>query len=230
MYEGCIAGSGNWCKVRFVDRPLIGYVRVAPRERVDERPGLEGQRRTLEAAAAARGWTLVRVEQDVRSGRTMRRPGLRNALTACREGEAEGIVVARLDRLTYSLADLAEIVGTAVDAGFAIVALEPELDLASDAGRLVGQVLATASRWEPRSLAAPARRALERRPGRPSSTPPALADRIRAMRASGMTLQAICDTLNDEGVPTPRGGAHWRPTSLRAILRPEPSPQAVAGG
>ena len=35
-----------------------------------------------------------------------------------------------------------------------------------------------------------------------------------------MTLQAICDTLNAEGVPTPRGGTHWRPTSLRSILQP----------
>ena len=201
-------------------RPLIGYVRVAPRERVDERPGLEGQRRTLEAAAAERGWDLVRVERDVRSGRTMRRPGLRAALAACREGEAEGIVVARLDRLTYSLADLADIVGQAMDAGFSIVALEPDLDLATEAGRLTGQVLATASRWEPRSLAAPARRVLDRQqPGRPSSTPEPLAERIRAMRASGMTLQGICDVLNEEGVPTPRGGARWRPTSLRAIVR-----------
>jgi DNA invertase Pin-like site-specific DNA recombinase len=211
-----------------VHRPLIAYVRVAPRERVDERPGLEGQRRTLEAAAAERGWELVRVERDVRSGRTMRRPGLRAALAACREGEAEGIVVARLDRLTYSLPDLAEIVGQAMDAGVSIIALEPDLDLATEAGRLTGQVLATASRWEPRSLAAPARRVLDRQaPGRPSSTPEPLADRIRAMRASGMTLQAICDVLNEEGVPTPRGGARWRPTSLRAIVR-NTSPAGVA--
>ena len=38
-------------------------------------------------------------------------------------GEAEGIVVARLDRLTYSLIDLAEIVREAVDGGFTIVSL-----------------------------------------------------------------------------------------------------------
>jgi hypothetical protein len=42
------------------------------------------------------------------------------------------------------------------------------------------------------------------------------------MRRSGATLQAICDTLNAEGVSTPRGGSHWRPTSLRAVLRPDP--------
>ena len=32
-------------------------------------------------------------------------------------------------------------------------------------------------------------------------------------------LQAICDTLNREQVPTARGGASWRPSSLSSILR-----------
>ena len=46
-----------------------------------------------------------------------------------------------------------------------------------------------------------------------------MAARIRDLRGQGMTLQAICDTLNADGVPTPRGGAEWRPTSLRSVLR-----------
>lgn len=201
-----------------VARTLIGYVRVAPRERPGERPGLDVQRRLLADAIPARGDRLARFEEDIRSGRTLRRPGLRAALAACRSGEAQGIAVARLDRLTYSLADLAELVRGAVDDGFTIVALHPELDLASGGGRMVGEVLAEAASWQPPAITASAR-ALGRRPGRPSSMPPDLAARIRALRAEGMTLQAICDVLNAEGVPTPRGGAEWRPTSLRAVLR-----------
>src|SRR5437763_13815401 len=54
--------------------------------------------------------------------------------------------------------------------------------------------------------------------GRPQSISPKLARRIRTMRSRGMTLQAICDRLNSEGVPTPRGGSVWRPTSLRAVV------------
>lgn len=206
-------------------RQLIGYARVAPRERAEERPDLAGQRAAIAAAAAARGWHVARFEQDVRSGRTLRRPGLRAALEGCRRGEAEGIVVARLDRLTYSLPDLAELVRDAVRGGFTLVALEPDLDLADPAGRRVGEVLATAADWVPRGIAPPARRALGTRPGRPSSTPPAVAERIRRLRDEGMTLQGICDTLNAEGIPTPRGGRAWRPTSLRAILR---APRAAA--
>ena len=197
---------------------LVGYVRIGPRERDDERPSLDIQRRGLENAAQAKGWELVRVEEDVRSGRSLRRPGLRAALAACRAGEAEGIAVARLDRLTYSLSDLAELVREAVEGGYTILSLQPSVDIASDGGRAVGEVLAEAATWQPRAIAT-AGRALTGRPGRPSSTPAAVAERIRDLRARGMTLQAICDTLNREGIPTPRGGAEWRPTSLRSVLR-----------
>ena len=199
-------------------RRLVGYVRIGPRERDDERPSLDIQRRGLENAAKAKGWELVRVEEDVRSGRSLRRPGLRAALAACRAGDAEGIAVARLDRLTYSLADLAELVREAVNGGYTIVSLQPSVDIASDGGRAVGEVLAEAATWQPRAIAT-AGRALTGRPGRPSSTPASVAERIRELRAQGMTLQGICDTLNREGVPTPRGGAEWRPTSLRSVLR-----------
>ena len=197
---------------------LVGYVRIGPRERDDERPSLDIQRRGLENAAQAKGWELVRVEEDVRSGRSLRRPGLRAALAACRAGEAEGIAVARLDRLTYSITDLAELVREAVEGGYTIVSLQPSVDIASDGGRAVGEVLAEAATWQPRAIAT-AGRALTGRPGRPSSTPAAVAERIRDLRAQGMTLQAICDTLNREEIPTPRGGAEWRPTSLRSVLR-----------
>lgn len=199
---------------------MIGYVRVAPRERASSRPPLTEQRDAIRRVCAARGWQLVRVEEDVRSGRTLSRRGLQAAVAACMSGEADAIVVSRLDRLTYSLADLAAITLDAVERRFAIVALDVGLDLASDSGRVAGAVLAEAATWRPRVLTRGVRAVSgARRPGRPASIPADVARRIRRLRASGATLQAICDTLNAEGVPTPRGGTHWRPTSLRAVLR-----------
>jgi Recombinase len=53
---------------------------------------------------------------------------------------------------------------------------------------------------------------------RPPTITPRLARRIRSMRTRGFTLQTICDRFNAEGVPTPRGGATWRPSSIRAVL------------
>jgi len=45
------------------------------------------------------------------------------------------------------------------------------------------------------------------------------------MRVAHMTLQAIADQLNAEGVPTLRGGREWRPSSIQAAVgyrRPDP--------
>lgn len=209
------------------ERRLIAYLRVGPKESPGERPDLDAQLDSIRAACRSNGWELVGVEREERSGRLRRRLGLRGALAACRAGEADGIVVARLDRLTYDIGHLAELVSEAGRDGFAIVSLEPAVDLDSDQGAVLGAVLSEAASWSPRSIV---RRAevlarttaegaiVARGPGRPPSTPVEIAERIRSMRARGLTLQAICDTLNREGVPTPRGGALWRPTSLRAIL------------
>lgn len=204
----------------------MGYVRVGPRERPARRPSLERQRKRVAAECRRNGWELVGIEQDVRSGRTLRRSGLEAALETCREGRADGIVVSDLDRLTYSLEDLARLVHELCREGIALVALDRPLDTTSDAGALVADVLAEAAEWTPRSLVRRARvpeAGGPGGPGRPQSIPDDLADRIRSMRSDGSTLQAICDTLNAEGVPTPRGGSHWRPTSLRAVLRPRRS-------
>ena len=198
----------------------MGYVRVGPRERVSRRPGLHRQRELIADRCRREGWTLLGVEHDIRSGRTLRRPGLQAALEKCRQENA-GIIVAALDRFTYSLDDLARLAHELRRDDIALVALDPSLDTATEEGALVVTVLAEAATWTPRSLVRRARSAnAGAAPGRPPSIPDELADRIRAMRRNGATLQAICDVLNAEVVPTPRGGSHWRPTSLRAVLRP----------
>jgi hypothetical protein len=40
------------------------------------------------------------------------------------------------------------------------------------------------------------------------------------MRAQGMSLQDIADTLTAEGEITLGGGKHWQPWSVRAATRP----------
>jgi recombinase len=50
------------------------------------------------------------------------------------------------------------------------------------------------------------------------------------MRGEGMTLQAIADQLNTEGVPTLRGGSQWRPSSVQSAAgykRPKRSRSGV---
>jgi hypothetical protein len=65
--------------------------------------------------------------------------------------------------------------------------------------------------------------AAARAQGKPIGPPavgdrPELATRIRGMRENGLTLQAICDALNADGVATARGGSMWRPSAVQAVL------------
>jgi DNA invertase Pin-like site-specific DNA recombinase len=55
--------------------------------------------------------------------------------------------------------------------------------------------------------------------GRPQTLNPAVKQRIIAERASGSTLAAIARALNDDRVPTARGGRAWLPATIAAVLR-----------
>jgi DNA invertase Pin-like site-specific DNA recombinase len=203
---------------------VIGYIRVSTTEQGTNGAGLDAQRAAIEAECDRRTWQLIRIEEDVLSGRTLRRPGLQRVLEACRSAEADGVVVAKLDRLSRSLVDFAGLLAEAQAGGWNLVALDLGVDLSTPSGEFLANIMASAAQWERRLIglrtkeALAVRRVQGVRLGRPPTVRPELARRIRSLRTRGHTLQAISDRLNYEGVPTPRGGAVWRPSSLRAVL------------
>jgi len=88
--------------VLYVDRMgnetrVVGYIRVSTEEQGGSGAGLEAQRDAIRGECERRGWALLRIDEDVLSGRTMRRPGLQVALESCRAGDVSGLVVAKLD-------------------------------------------------------------------------------------------------------------------------------------
>ena len=104
-------------------------------------------------------------------------------------------------------------------------ALDLGVDTSTPAGHEVAATLITLGDWEHERIARRTRSGLAevRASGRPAGRPavadrPDLVQRITAMRGANMTLQAIADQLNSEGVPTLRGGAMWRPSSVQAAL------------
>jgi DNA invertase Pin-like site-specific DNA recombinase len=204
----------------------IAYVRVSSEEQADSRAGLEAQRAAIQQECKRRGWKIVEVIEDAGfSAKDLKRPGVRAALDELERGRADALVVAKLDRLSRSMLDFTAVMAKAQRQGWALVALDCAMDTTTPAGEAMAHVLATFALFERRLIGQRTREALavKRRQGvrlgRPQSIPPRLARRIRSMRSRGLTLQAICDKLNDEGVPTPRGGSIWRPTSLRSTLR-----------
>ena len=205
---------------------VLAYVRVSTEEQADSRAGLEAQRAAIRAECERRGWEIVEVIEDAGfSAKDLKRPGVRAALEELERGRADALVVAKLDRLSRSMLDFTAVMARAQKQDWALVALDCAVDTTTPAGEAMAHVLATFAQFERRLIGQRTREALAVKKkqgvqlGRPTSISPQLARRIRSMRSRGLTLQAICDRLNSEGVPTPRGGSAWRPTSLRAVLQ-----------
>lgn len=203
--------------------PLAAYTRVSTAGQAASGIGLEAQRKAISDAANSGGFSVGAWHEDAgRSGATMRRrSGLQAALAQVKAGEVGGIVVAKIDRLGRSSADVLGLVEQAQKEGWRLVALDVGLDTTTPAGELVAAALAMAARFEYRRIS---ERQVEkfqalRRLGRPrgrESAPRDLADRIVKLRDAGSSWQAIADKLEREKVPTPRGGASWRPSSVRS--------------
>lgn len=161
---------------------MVGYVRVSTAEHGDSGLGLEAQRSAIAAECHQRGWILRAIHEDAgASGKTMNgRPALAAALTMVKAGEAEGIVVAKLDRLSRSLLDFVGLVARAQKEGWNLVALDLGIDLSTPAGEAMANVMATFSQLERRLIsqrtkdALAVKRSQGVRLGRPPSTSPAL--------------------------------------------------------
>lgn len=203
---------------------VLGYCRVSTSEQAASGLGMEAQRRAIEAECDRRGWHLVDVILDEgESGKNLDRPGMHRALKRLATGGAAVLMASKLDRMTRSVGDFAALLAWFAEADLALVALDADVDTSTPGGRLVANVFASVSEWERDTIAARTRDGLAslRAQGKPTGRPavadrPELAKRIAAMRMSGMTYQAIADTLNAEGVATLRGGSEWRVSSVQA--------------
>ena len=198
--------------------PVYGYVTVpgdAPPTYADE-----PAHRIQEACDRGR-WELVEVVTDRENGQTLDRPGLTYALEQIADGKAQGLVVSELRRVSRSIADLGALMAWFRDARAALIALDLGVDTSTPAGREVAAAMVRVGEWERERAATRSRHALApvRTGGRPAvADRPQLLERITMMREAKMTLQAIADQLNAEGVPTLRGGKMWRPSSVQAAL------------
>jgi DNA invertase Pin-like site-specific DNA recombinase len=131
-----------------------------------------------------------------------------------RNGEASCLVIAQLTDLCPSVAELGGILDAVERADARLVSLDPPFDTGAPVGRAVGRMLSAVSGWERARRADMTAAARSKAP----EVPARLRRRIVQLRRAGLTLQSIADRLNEEGVPTLRGGARWRPSSVQATL------------
>lgn len=206
---------------------IIAYVRVSTEEQAQSGAGLDAQRAAILAEARRRGWEpadITFMEDAGYSGKDLRRPGVVAALDALQRRDADTLVVAKLDRLSRSMADLTRLLGVAAKQGWALVALDVAVDTTTPTGEAMAHVIATFAQLERRLIgqrtkeALAARRAAGVRLGRPAKLPVEVVQRIIERRASGHTLKAIANQLNDEQTATAQGGKQWYASTVAKVL------------
>lgn len=205
-------------------REFIGYCRVSTGDQMASGLGMEAQRSAIVTSCVARGWPLGTIYEDAASGSAMTgRPGLAEALDRLGAGQARGLIVAKLDRLSRSLVDFAGMMSRAQDESWALVALDLGVDTTSPAGEMMANVMASFANYERRLIGMRTREALAVKRaqgvklGRPKSIDSDVMEIIYQLRDAGMTFRAMADKLNSDGVPTGQGGSWHAATISRAI-------------
>lgn len=203
----------------------VAYARVSTPGQADSGLGLDAQRSTIEVETARRGWSVVAFEVDEGvSAAAATRPALERALALLRAGEAEALVVAKLDRLARSTLGFAELLAMATRGGWSLIALDLGVDTTTSSGRLIANVMAAVAEWERDAIRTRTKEALAAaqargtRLGRPRQIDPALLARIVAMKATGLSHRSIAAALTADLIPTPTGRHRWNPSSIGGYL------------
>lgn len=191
-------------------RVAVGYMLVP--DGAGRVAALAAHHSAIAAYAEAHDLALRTVVHDLepRAGEADGHPALRSALERIGDGDAQVLVVARLAHLGHSLVGLSTLLQWFSVEGRALVAIDLRIDTSTHAGRLAAAAVEGVAEVIPPRPALQGRAAVADRPD--------LHQRILMLHEEGMSLQAIADRLNAEGVPTVRGGAMWRPSSVQRAV------------
>jgi DNA invertase Pin-like site-specific DNA recombinase len=130
--------------------PALGYVRVSTTEQASDGHGLQAQEHAIREYTRERGLRLVAVYRDGgASGTLADRPALGEALAAVEGGNAETLIVARLDRLARDLVLQETVIGRLQAKGRQVVSVaEPDVGGDDPTRTLVRQVLGAIGQYE----------------------------------------------------------------------------------
>jgi len=218
----------------------IGYARVSTNGQADNGESLDVQVGKIRAMAEVQGAELVDVIVDAgESARSLKRPGMGRVLDLVDSKAVAAVIVHKLDRLTRSVGDLADLLDTFDRRGVSLVSVSESLDTGTAAGRLVLNVMGSVAQWEREVIAERTREALASKKEKgqrvgtvpfgyqvaeggsglvPNETEQRTLGAIKRLRANGHSLRAIAAKLNSKGHRTRRGSA-WRHEYVANLLR-----------
>jgi DNA invertase Pin-like site-specific DNA recombinase len=216
----------------------VAYVRVSSEQQAESGLSLEHQQQKCRALATVNDFELTEIVIDAgESAASLSRPGMARVLAMVDGRHVEAVVIAKLDRITRSVRDLADLLDRFSRHKVALVSASESLNTETAAGRMVVRLLAVVSEWEREAIGERTRDALsaKRRRGERTGTLPygwhldgrqlvplageqdliTLAAECRF--GLGYTWKATAEHLNAQGHRN-RAGKPWTLHGIRSAL------------
>lgn len=127
---------------------VIGYVRVSTAKQ--EQSGLSVEAQAAKIRQYCELYDLELVDMIIDAGasaKTLDREGIQAAISRLNSGDVEGLVVAKLDRLTRSIKDLNVLIEEIFNSA-ALISVADQVDTTTPSGRLILNILMSVSQWE----------------------------------------------------------------------------------
>ncbi len=127
----------------------IGYIRVSTEEQSREGVSLDNQEAKIKAYADLNNLSLVEIIRDEgRSAKTLNREGLTRLLKLLDEGQAESVIVYKLDRLSRNTVDTLNIIDRLEKQGIAFHSINERIDTKSATGKFFLTILSALAQME----------------------------------------------------------------------------------
>jgi len=223
----------------------VGYVRVSTEKQAEAGLSLEAQTAKIQAMAGLEDVALLEVIVDAgESARSLQRPGMARLLALVDARAIDRVIVAKLDRLTRSIVDLALFLQRCERKDVALVSVAETIDTGSAAGRLLLHLIVLLSQWERETISERTRAALDhkRAKGERVGAVPfgfrlaadgvhleleaeeqAILTQIRALRAEGKSYAQIAAAVTAAGRTTRKGTPLRFQAIARMLRRPDAS-------
>jgi DNA invertase Pin-like site-specific DNA recombinase len=224
-------------------KKVVGYIRVSTDTQAESGLGLADQEMKIRGYSQIYDLELVEIIVDAgASAKSLNRDGIQRVIEMSTSGDIDGIVIAKLDRLTRKMTDLHQL----LDSVFSKVELHSvaeKVDTSSAAGRLVLNVLMSVAEWEREAIGERTSAALQTKKKiakrKINGRAPLgwqwvdgelvkhegeykVIERMRKLRDLGVTYREIAKFLNDEGYKTKKNG-QWAGATIHTALKAQPA-------
>lgn len=223
---------------------LVGYCRVSTEQQSSEGHSLEAQAAKVATYCDLYDYQLVATISEQGSAKSLKRDGLQQAIEMIRAGEADGILITKLDRLTRSMRDFHYLLDNLFNDGkinAKLHSVEESLNTSTATGRMILNLIMTTSTWERETISERTSTVLQHKKkvagksinGRapygwrwsdaetrelvPVCEEQKVLNIMMELRNLGETYQSISDELDRRHLATKRGGS-WTASTVRKII------------